>query len=121
MEVSGKIKVLKETQTVGASDFKKREVVITTNEQYPQHLLVEFIQDKCDLLNAFNVEDEVTIAVNLRGREWQAPTGEVKYFNSIQGWKIANQSKTSGVETPFGTAVTPPFPEKKDKEEDFPF
>lgn len=119
MEISGKIKILKETQTVGASGFKKREIVIVTNEQYPQPLLIEFVQDKSDLLNDFNLEDEVTIAINLRGREWQAPTGEVKYFNSIQGWKITKQSTTSGVETPFGTVSTQVNTIKD--EADFPF
>ena len=54
-EVSGKIKWLDETKTYGNNGFRKREVVATTEEQYPQHILVEFIQDKCDLLNAFQV------------------------------------------------------------------
>ncbi len=88
MEVSGKIKVLGETQTFGANGFRKREVVVTTDEQYPQMILVEFIQDKCDLLNNFAVGDDVKININLRGREWINPEGVAKYFNSIQGWRI---------------------------------
>ena len=48
MEVIGKIKQIDETKTYGSNGFKKREVVITTEEQYPQHLLIEFIQDKCN-------------------------------------------------------------------------
>ena len=55
MEITGKIKVLKETQSIGDNGFRKREVVITTEKQYPQHILVEFIQDKCDLLESFVV------------------------------------------------------------------
>ena len=50
MEVSVK-SMVNETKTYGNNGFRKREVVITTEEQYPQHILVEFIQDKCDLLN----------------------------------------------------------------------
>ncbi len=88
MEVSGKIKVLGETQTFGASGFRKREVVITTDEQYPQMLSIEFVQDKCDLLNNFAVGDDVKININLRGREWINPEGIAKYFNSIVGWRI---------------------------------
>ena len=87
MEVSGKIKVLGDVKTYGDNGFRKREVVITTEEQYPQHLLIEFVQDRCELLDSFNVGDKVTISINLRGREWQNPEGEVKYFNSIHGWK----------------------------------
>lgn len=88
MELSGKIKVLNDTVSVGSSNFRKREVVITTEEQYPQHILVEFNQDKCDVLNNYNVGESVKISINLRGREWVNPQGETKYFNSIQGWRI---------------------------------
>jgi len=100
MEISGKITVLKETQIIGASEFKKREVVITTNDQYPQPLLIEFVQDKCDLLNSFVVNDDVTVSINIRGREWESPTGEVKYFNTFQGWKIIIQKENSTIPKP---------------------
>lgn len=87
MEIQGRIKMLGSTQTVGSGGFRKRELVITTEEQYPQHLLVEFVQDKCDLLNAYQVGQQVKVSINLRGREWVNPQGETKYFNSIQGWQ----------------------------------
>ena len=90
MEVQGKIKMIDDTKTFGSSGFRKREVVVTTEEQYPQHILVEFVQDKCDLLDKFQVGQPVKIGVNLRGREWVNPQGETKYFNSIQGWRIEN-------------------------------
>jgi len=88
MEVTGKIKLINDEQTFGASGFRKREMVITTNEQYPQMLMIEFVQDKCDLLNNYQVGQDVKIAINLRGREWINPEGVAKYFNSIQGWRI---------------------------------
>ncbi|MDC6365433.1 MULTISPECIES: DUF3127 domain-containing protein [Flavobacteriaceae] len=90
MEVQGRIKMIDETKTYGNNGFRKREVVVTTEEQYPQHILVEFVQDKCDLLNNYNVGQSVKISINLRGREWVNPQGETKYFNSIQGWRIEN-------------------------------
>tara|TARA_R110000796_G_scaffold250788_4_gene380656 strand:+ start:9748 stop:10125 length:378 start_codon:yes stop_codon:yes gene_type:complete len=88
MEVQGKVKMVGETQTFGTNGFRKREVVVTTEEQYPQHIMVEFVQDKCDLLNTISVGQPVKIGINLRGREWVNPQGETKYFNSIQGWRI---------------------------------
>jgi len=88
MEITGKIKKIDETKTFGASGFRKREMVLTTNEQYPQMLLVEFVQDKCDLLDNFQIDQDVKISINLRGREWINPQGEAVYFNSIQGWRI---------------------------------
>jgi len=87
MEVVGKVKFVGEEQAVSTS-FKKREVVVTTEEQYPQHILIEFAQDKCDLLNNFKIGEAVKVGINLRGREWVNPQGETKYFNQIQGWKI---------------------------------
>jgi translation initiation factor IF-3 len=87
MEVIGKVKVIGAEQQVSAS-FKKRELVVTTAEQYPQHILIEFAQDKCDLLNSLQEGQEVKVAINLRGREWVNPQGETKYFNQIQGWEI---------------------------------
>ena len=88
MEVQGSIKVIGEVQEISAT-FKKRELVVSTDEQYPQTLSIEFIQDKTDLLNKFEIGQNIKVGINLRGREWENPqTKEIKYFNSIQGWRI---------------------------------
>lgn len=87
MNVTGKVKSVGAEQQVSAS-FKKRELVVTTDEQYPQFIMIEFHQDKCDLLNNLQVGQQVNVSINLRGREWTNPQGEAKYFNSIQGWKV---------------------------------
>jgi len=85
MEVSGRVEFIGATQEVSAT-FSKRELVVTTNETYPQSISIEF--NKCSLLDKVNVGDDVTVGVNLRGRKWVNPQGESKYFNTIQGWKI---------------------------------
>ncbi len=90
MEIQGKVKLIGETQTFGTNGFRKRELVITTEEQYPQYIMVEFVQDKTDLLDNYQVGQMVKISINIRGREWVNPQGETKYFNSIQGWRIEN-------------------------------
>lgn len=95
MEIQGRIKMIDETKTYGNNGFRKREIVITTEEQYPQHILVEFVQDKTDLLNSYSVGQLVKISINLRGREWVNPQGETKYFNSIQGWRIENMENAA--------------------------
>ena len=88
MEVQGSIKIIREVQEISAT-FKKRELVVTTDEQYPQTLSIEFVQEKTDLLSKFEVGQNVKVSINLRGREWENPqTKEIKYFNSIQGWRI---------------------------------
>jgi len=95
MEVIGKIKLIGDVQTFGSNGFRKREVVVTTDEQYPQMINIEFHQDKTDLLNNYNVGQDVKVSINLRGREWINPQGEAKYFNSIVGWRIENLSQAS--------------------------
>ena len=87
MEITGKIKFIGADQQVSAS-FRKRELVVSTEEQYPQHILVNFVQDKCDILNSYQQGQKVAVGINIRGREWISPAGETKYFNDIQGWKI---------------------------------
>ena len=96
MEVTGNIKKIGGTEQV-TEKFKKRNLVVTTAEQYPQDILIEFIQDKTTLLDALRIGENVTVAINLRGREWTSPKGEVKYFNSLHGWRITPAQKT---ETP---------------------
>lgn len=104
MEVQGKVKLIKDVQEVSAS-FKKRELVVTTAEQYPQDILIEFVQDKTDLLNALKVGDMVTVQINLRGREWINPQGEAKYFNSLHGWRVSSGEGTSAPLPPKGEDV----------------
>lgn len=87
MEITGRIKVIGMVQDVSPT-FRKRELVVTTEEQYAQHILINFVQDKCDLLNNFRLNQQVKVHLNLRGREWVNPQGETRYFNDIQGWKI---------------------------------
>jgi hypothetical protein len=86
MEVIGKIKVVQ--SVIDKGTFKSQNVVITTDEQYPQEISVQFVQDKCNLLNSYNIGQEVKVSINLRGRMWLNPQGEEIYFNTIQGWKI---------------------------------
>ena len=88
MEITGTIKVLGNSEKV-SDKLTKLQVVVTTSEQYPQDIAIEFLNDKVDLLKNFKTGMKVIVGINLRGREWKSPQGETKYFNSIQGWKIS--------------------------------
>lgn len=111
MNISGKIKLIGETKEYGSNGFRKRELVVTTQEQYPQNILVEFIQDKCEILNSYQVEEIVKIDINIRGREWTNKDNEIKYFNSIQGWRIEK------IEEGYD-AQLPPIPTKEELSSD---
>ena len=124
MDISGKLKLINETKEYGNNGFRKREVVITTEEQYPQDLMIEFIQDKCDLLNSFQVGQSVKVDINLRGREWESPQGEIKFFNSIQGWRIEklfNEENSSIPPVPPAEAFQPADEINQDEPDDLPF
>ena len=97
---------------------------MTTEEQYPQHIMVEFIQDKTDLLNNYQVGQQIKVGINLRGREWINPQGEAKYFNSIQGWRIENlQQAATASAAPVAPAQAfePATDLSEDEPNDLPF
>lgn len=128
MEVQGKIKKIFETKEYGSNGFRKREVVVTTQEQYPQHLLVEFTQDRTELLNNYREGQTVKIGINLRGREWINPEGKAVYFNSINGWRIEaleTQAPSGNMPPPptedFEPVSGPDFGSDADEEDDLPF
>jgi len=92
MEVTGKILKVGETQEFGSNGFKKRQVVVNEvieiqDKKYDNPVLIEFVQKNCDKLDGFSVGDEVTVDINIRGREYKKD-GETKYFTSVQGWRV---------------------------------
>lgn len=126
MEIVGKVKKINELQTFG-SGFQKRELIITTNEQYPQHVSVEFVQDKISLLDALKIGDEIKISINIRGREWINPEGEAKYFNSIVGWRIEKMTPITANYSDNQAILAPPAPknfapsQENIEDDDLPF
>lgn len=102
MEVTGTVKRLLPVQNVSAT-FRKRELVVNTDEQYPQTVAIEFTQDKVDLLDRVREGESVTVSINIRGREWTSPQGEVRYFVTLQGWRV--QAGQAGVAAPSAAAA----------------
>lgn len=121
MEVLGKVHHLGDEIQV-TSSYTKRELVVKTDEQYPQLILIEFGQGKCnDYLDKLKVNDEVKISINLRGREWTNPQGETKYFNSIQGWRIDKVEGSAPIQTPTPSSqVFVPAPSIQEEDENDP-
>lgn len=124
MELQGKVHHLGEEQQVTAS-YNKRELVIKTDEQYPQFILIEFGQGKCnEYLDKLKSNDEVKVSINIRGREWINPQGETKYFNSIQGWKVEKLSESpvhSEQPMPTQEAFKPATNFTEEEHDDLPF
>jgi uncharacterized membrane protein YgcG len=89
IETTGKLHTIYETKQV-SERFTKREFVveIADNPKYPQTVLFQLTGDRCNQLDGMNVGDQITVEFSLRGREWRSPQGEVKYFNSLDVWKV---------------------------------
>ena len=86
-KITGKLKKMNDEQVL-SERFKKREFVLTDFGQYPQVLLFQLTNQNCDFLTNFSIGDEIEVLFNVRGKEWVNPSGEAKYFNSLEAWKI---------------------------------
>lgn len=123
MEVVAKVHLVSEENQVSAS-YKKRELVVKTDEQYPQFINIEFAQDKCDLLNGLSIGQEVKVSINLGGREWVNPEGVSKYFNSIKGWRIEKLSDAptqTSQPVPTQQTFAPATNVTEEEQDDLPF
>lgn len=90
MQITGKILEIKPTVNISET-FRKREFIVeyAENAQYPELIQFEAIQEKCDLLDNYQVGQTVDVGFNLKGRSWTNPEGQVKYFNSLQAWRLS--------------------------------
>ena len=121
MDITGILK-LKSDEQVISEKFKKRDFVITDNSsQYPQHISFQLVQDRCNLIDQYNVGDEVKVHFNLRGREWTSPQGELKHFNTLEAWRLEGGAPAAAPEAPAGEAVPETFTAAASEEDDLPF
>ena len=118
-KMTGIIKHIGDTVQV-SEKFQKREFVVTElsdkDPKYDQHISFQATQDKCDMLSSFGNGQSVTVSFNLRGREWTSPQGEVKYFNTLEAWRVEPSDEGSA---PAPVAVAPAAVVQD--EEDLPF
>lgn len=106
--INGTVKVVGQTQQI-SEKFSKRELVITeSGGQYPQHIPVEFVQDKTSLLDAFGPGDEVSVTCYVNGREWTGRDGVVKHFLSLKGDRIERMGGAAPASAPAAQSAPPP-------------
>jgi hypothetical protein len=100
MNITGTLKSVFDTKQVSAT-FSTREFVIESTDQYPQTILFQLVQDKCDLIDSYVEGEEIVVEFNLRGKSWTNPQGELKYFNTLQAWKISRPKNESAPSNEF--------------------
>ena len=115
MNIKGKLVEIFDTVQI-TETFKKREFIIQDNRnpEYPEFVKVELIQEKVSLLDNLNIGDEINVLINIKGRKWEDKEGNIKYFNSIQGWKIETENEGINQENSEDEI-------NQDPEEDLPF
>lgn len=94
MQVNGVIKLIRDTNVI-SDKFKKREFVVVTPSPYPQEIVMQFTQAKTEILDKYSEGQEVTVDINIRGREHKG-----NYYVTLEAWKItANSEGTQNQET----------------------
>lgn len=93
-EATGKVAQVFDTKVV-SDKFSKREFVleISDNPKYVQTVSFQATGDRCSQLDSVNVGDTVRVEFSLRGRAWTSPSGDVKYFNTLDVWKVDVKEK----------------------------
>ncbi len=127
-KLNGTVKVVNDTVQV-TEKFAKREFVVTdTSNMYPQDILFQSVQDKCGMLDGIQPGEQVEVSFNLRGREWTSPQGEIRYFNTLDAWrieKVAQGMPQGGPSTmDLGSEPAPAAgssTESNEEEDDLPF
>jgi Domain of unknown function (DUF3127) len=93
-ELTGVILEIFPSQTFNKG-FRKREFVIETGDKYPQKIIFGLVQDKCDMLDSYGVGDTVAVAFDVKGRDWTDKSGQVKYFNTLEAFRISGQQRAA--------------------------
>ncbi len=75
--------------------FRKREFVIEAGDKYPQKIVFGLVQDKCDMIDSYGIGDTVAVSFDVKGRDWTDKSGQVKYFNSLEAYRINGQQRSS--------------------------
>lgn len=87
-ETTGTVFLIQPAETRGTFTFRRFVLETADNPRYPQYVEFQTTRDNIDKLDDFEVGDEIRVSFNLRGREWTSPKGEVKYFNTLDAWRI---------------------------------
>ena len=102
-ELTGRL-VEKYNEQKVTDSFRKREFVVETRESKNDREFIEAIkfqltQDKCALLDNVNLNEDVKITFNLRGRRYEKD-GKVSYFTNLEAWRVDSLSKGNSAPAP---------------------
>ena len=90
MEIQGKIISVLPTRSgtsARGTQWSSQTAVIETQDQYPQKLAFDVINDKIDQLN-IQVGEFLTVQFDINAREYNG-----RWFNSVNAWNVIRQTQ----------------------------
>ena len=99
-DISGRMAEKFETQQV-SDRFQKREFVLeiksagSSGFEFVDLVKFQVTQDRCPILDQFDVDDMVKVTFNLRGRRVEK-NGQVFYFTNLDAWRIEKLQTEAG-------------------------
>ena len=103
-EASGTVRFIGQTETKGTFTFRKFVVTTEDDPRYPQQIEFQATKGEIGSLDSIMVGDEVTVTFNVRGREWKSPSGDTKYFVTLDAWRIEMTKRATGRGEPVPSA-----------------
>ena len=106
--------------------FKKREFVVETSEEgggrvFTEQIKFQLVQDKCNLIDDVNLNQDVKVSFNIKGRKWEKD-GKVNYFTNLDAWRVeAAGSTPQAPRNDAPPAMNPADIAMDDEEDDLPF
>jgi len=100
-EISGRITEIYQTQQV-TDKFKKREFILEVKEtnnsgfEFVEYVKFQTVQDKTSILDGLNMNDEVKVHFNLRGRKWEKD-GQTTYFTNLDAWRVEKSEQSTSI------------------------
>jgi hypothetical protein len=92
VKINGIVKAVGPEEEFGSEGFRKRTVLLEcfdgANGEYVTIVPLEFTGDKAREAGELNIQDQVTVDINIRSREWTSPQGDVRYFVSLNAWRF---------------------------------
>jgi hypothetical protein len=89
--IKGVIKLINPINVI-SDKFSVREFVITTADKYPQDVIFQTVNDKMDIIAPYGQGQVVTVSFNVRGREYAAPGKPVRYYNTLDAYKVQGEA-----------------------------
>ncbi len=123
-EITGKLIEKYDVNQISES-FRKREFVVEKTEnrgdmEFIDYVRFQLTQDRCSLLDNFELNDLIRVVFNIRGRKWERD-GKINYFTNLEAWRIEkldDEAQQQEEPPPFAEEDSPP---EKDELDDLPF